>query len=120
MVFQVVDDLLDYTEAPEITGKPTGLDLKEHKVTLPLIAALREMEERDRQVVGRLFETPEPGDAQVAEVIARVGEYGGLEYARRRAEQYAREAEEALDALPETVARASLADAISYVLERRW
>jgi octaprenyl-diphosphate synthase len=120
MAFQIVDDLLDYTELPEVTGKPTGLDLKEHKVTLPLIAALREMGERDRQVVAGLFQTPEPDDAQVAEVIARVAEHGGLDYARRRAEQFAREAEEALEALPETVARASLSDAISYVLERRW
>jgi octaprenyl-diphosphate synthase len=120
MVFQVVDDLLDYTEAPEITGKPTGLDLKEHKVTLPLIAALREMSEHDRQVVAGLFQTPAPDDAQVAEVIALVAEHGGLEYARRRGEQFAREAEEALEALPESVARTSLSDAISYVLERRW
>ena len=41
MAFQVADDLLDYTEAAATMGKPHGLDLKEHKVTLPLIAALR-------------------------------------------------------------------------------
>ena len=120
MAFQVVDDLLDYTEAPEITGKPTGLDLKEHKVTLPLIAALREMSGRDRDTVARLFATPTPEDAQVAEVIALVADHGGLEYARRRGEQFAREAEDALAALPDTVARGSLYDAVGYVMERRW
>jgi octaprenyl-diphosphate synthase len=122
MAFQIVDDLLDYTEAPETTGKPTGLDLKEHKVTLPLIAALREMPAvgDGRQAVERLFATAAPDDAQVAEVVRLVGENGGLEYARRRGEQFAREAEDALESLPESVARASLADAISYVLERRW
>jgi octaprenyl-diphosphate synthase len=120
MAFQIVDDLLDYTEAPETTGKPTGLDLKEHKVTLPLIAALRGMGERERGKVAWLFDTAEPDDAQVAEVIALVAEHGGLEYARRRGEQFAREAEEALAGLPETVARGSLYDAVGYVMERRW
>ena len=120
MAFQVVDDLIDYTEAPEVTGKPTGLDLKEHKVTLPLIAALRDMSGRDREAVSRLFETAQPDDTQVSEVIALVEKHGGLDYARRRGEQFAREAEEALGGLPETVARGSLYDAVGYVMERRW
>jgi octaprenyl-diphosphate synthase len=120
MAFQVVDDLIDYTEAPEVTGKPTGLDLKEHKVTLPLIAALREMSERDRETVSRLFETAQPDDGQVSEVIVLVEKHGGLDYARRRGEQFAREAEEALGGLPDTVARGSLYDAVGYVMERRW
>ena len=120
MAFQVADDLLDYTEGQEMTGKPTGLDLREHKVTLPLIAALRSMAPAGRRCVEALFATAEPTDAQVAEIIALVGEHGGLEYARRRGDQYAREAEEALADLPDTPVRASLVDAIGYVLDRRW
>jgi octaprenyl-diphosphate synthase len=115
-----VDDLLDYTEGPETTGKPTGLDLREHKVTLPLVAALREMSGAARSSVEALFATATPNDAQVSEVIALVGEYGGLDYARRRGEQFAREAEEALAGLPDTVARSALYEAIGYVMERRW
>jgi len=53
MAFQVADDLLDYTEAQETTGKPTGLDLREHKVTLPLIFALRKMPTAARRRVDR-------------------------------------------------------------------
>jgi len=120
MAFQVADDLLDYTEAQEMTGKPTGLDLREHKVTLPLIAALREMPDAPRRVVESLFRTAEPGEREVAEVVSIASEYGGLDYARRRGELLAREAEEALAALPETPARAALLDAISYVMDRRW
>ena len=120
MAFQVADDLLDYTEAQEMTGKPSGLDLREHKVTLPLIAALREMPASARAKVEALFETAEPSDREVSEVVAIVGEHGGLDYARRRGDQYAREAEEALAGLPDTAARAALYDAIGYVMDRRW
>ena len=120
MAFQVADDLLDYTEAQEMTGKPTGLDLREHKVTLPLIAALREMPSSARRAIERLFDTPEPGESEVTEVIGIVSQYGGLDYARRRGEQLAREAEEALSGLPDTAARAALVDAIGYVMDRRW
>ena len=120
MAFQVADDLLDYTEGQEMTGKPSGLDLKEHKVTLPLIAALREMSLADRTRVDELFAAPEPEDEAIGEVVGIVRDHGGLDYARRRGEQFAREAEDALADLPESPARTSLVDAIAYVVERRW
>ncbi len=120
MAFQVADDLLDYTEGQEMTGKPSGLDLKEHKVTLPLIAALREMPSSSLARVEALFASPEPEDEAIAEVVGIVRTYGGLEYARRRADQFSREAEEALADLPDTPARSALVDAIAYVVERRW
>jgi octaprenyl-diphosphate synthase len=120
MAFQVADDLLDYTEESTVTGKPTGLDLREHKVTLPLIAALREMGSASRARVEALFANPEPSDEQIAEVIAIVQQHGGIEYARRRADQFTREAEEALVSLPDTPARTALLDGIAYVVERRW
>jgi octaprenyl-diphosphate synthase len=120
MAFQVADDLLDYTEGQEMTGKPSGLDLKEHKVTLPLIAALREMPSSARTRVEALFAAPEPDDDAIAEVIAIVRDHGGLDYARRRADEFSREAEDALAELPDGAARSALTDAIAYVVERRW
>ena len=119
MAFQVADDLLDYTEAQETTGKPTGLDLREHKVTLPLIFALRTMSPGARRRVDALFANPDPDDALIAEVVEIVREEGGLEYARRRGEDFAQEAEEALGSLPESVYRSSLAETIGYVMDRR-
>lgn len=118
MAFQIVDDLLDYTADPSTTGKPTGLDLREHKVTLPLIHALRNMSPGDRAVVERLFAESEPDDDLIANVIAIVEERGGLEYARRRGERFADEAAEALSELPESRATVALRDAIAYVMER--
>ena len=119
MAFQVVDDLLDYTESSATVGKPTGLDLKEHKMTLPLIAAMRRMDPNERAVVAELFQMPEPAADLVAQVIELVRERGGLDYARRRGEEYAQRAEDALSDLPEGAAKAALLDTVSYVTERR-
>ena len=118
MVFQITDDLIDYTEASETTGKPSGLDLREHKVTLPLIAALRTMSPAARSRVEALFAAEEPSDEDVAAVNSIVIETGGLDYARQRAEEHAGRALELLSTLPATPARESLAAAISYVMER--
>jgi octaprenyl-diphosphate synthase len=119
MAFQVADDILDYTETAEVTGKPSGLDLREHKVTLPLIVALPRLSSSHRGAVEALFASDAPTDDQIATVITLVTEAGGIESARRRGEQFAREAEEALDGLPDTPARTALADAILYVMDRR-
>ena len=118
MAFQIADDLIDYTEAQETTGKPTGLDLKEHKVTLPLIAALRVMSSTERGKVDALFANESPGDDEVAEVIRVVTANGGLDYAREKGALFADQAREALAGLPDTVARQALYESISYVMER--
>ena len=119
MAFQITDDLLDYTQSEAVTGKPSGLDLKEHKVTLPLIAALPRLSAAERQVVTRLMTTPDPTDAQVAEVIHLAQSAGGLEYARRRALDLAQQADSELAVLPPTPAREALHDCIAYAVERR-
>ncbi len=120
MAFQVADDLLDYTETAEMTGKPSGLDLREHKVTLPLIAALPRMSAASRGRVDELFATTQPDEAAVADVISIVHDSGGLEYARSRADQFASEAEEALVSVPNSPAKSTLLDAIGYAVDRRW
>ena len=118
MAFQIADDLIDYTEAQETTGKPTGLDLKEHKVTLPLIAALRVMSSAEREKVDALFANESPADDDVAEVIRIVAANGGLDYAREKGALFADQAREALAGLPDTVAQQALYESISYVMER--
>jgi octaprenyl-diphosphate synthase len=118
MAFQITDDLLDYREAKETTGKPSGLDLREHKVTLPLIYALRGMPPKSRREVEQVFAADSVSDADIATVAHIVEERGGFEYARARGEEFAERALDALSDLPATPARASLSDAISYVMER--
>ena len=119
MAFQVADDLIDYTEQEAVTGKPSGNDLKEHKVTLPLIAALPRLSRAQRQQVDALFADPTPSDVAIAEVVGIVMESGGLEYARLEGERFASEAEEALAGLPASDVKQSLYDALAYVMDRR-
>jgi octaprenyl-diphosphate synthase len=119
MAFQVADDILDYTGSSSVTGKPSGHDLLEHKVTLPLISALPRLDAAGRGRVEALFDTDVPGEDQVAEVVELVARAGGIDAARRRGEEFAQEAEEALVGLPDTPARTALADAIPYVMDRR-
>jgi octaprenyl-diphosphate synthase len=118
MAFQIADDLLDYREQMETTGKPSGLDLREHKVTLPLIHALRAMSASSRQEVERLFDSETVTDDDIASVVRIVDENGGFDYARERGDEFAERAHDALADLPDTVARRSLTASISYVMER--
>lgn len=119
MAFQIVDDLLDYTEDESVTGKPSGADLREHKVTLPLIYALERVSPAERRLIQQLMATAEPSDGQIAEVVALVDRLGGLTYARERAMRLAQGAEAELDRLTPGPYRDALRATIPYVLERR-
>lgn len=119
MAFQIADDILDYTSDSTVTGKPSGLDLREHKVTLPLILARPDLSMTARRRVEQLFATEQPDDESIVEVVAIVAEAGGIDKARQRGEQFAQEAEDALEPLPDSPVRSALTDAISYVMDRR-
>lgn len=119
MAFQIVDDLLDFTADAEDTGKPSGLDLREHKVTLPLIHALPRMSAGQRQTVQILMDSAEPSDAEIEAVIEAVGRCGGLDYARGRAQQFMDAAEADLEQLEPGPARETLRSSLGYVLDRR-
>ena len=119
MAFQIADDLLDYTGTEAVVGKPVGADLREHKVTLPLIAALRRMRPAARREVEAFFADPEPGEAGIGRVVALVVEHGGIEFARTRAEEYGEQAAAALAGLPASAAAQALEESVSYVIGRR-
>jgi len=119
MAFQIADDILDYTSDSTVTGKPSGLDLREHKVTLPLILARPGLSATSRARVEELFATEDPDDQLISDVVAVVAEAGGIERAHQRGERFAQEAEEALSPLPDSPVRSALTDAISYVMDRR-
>ena len=117
--FQIVDDLLDFTSDAAVTGKPVGLDLREHKITLPLSHVLPRLSPAERSVVDELFASPNPSGDQVSKVIEIVTERGGLAYARDRAQDLLEEAEEELVILPPSPARETLRASLTYILERR-
>ncbi|HEV8356933.1 MAG TPA: polyprenyl synthetase family protein [Gemmatimonadales bacterium] len=119
MAFQIVDDLLDFTGAEADTGKPGGHDLREQKVTLPLIYALPRMMPAQRAGVAALMANPDPAEAEIAAVVEAVTRCGGLDYARERAQAFCARAEETLEVLAPSPARETLRASLLYVLERR-
>jgi octaprenyl-diphosphate synthase len=118
MAFQVVDDILDYVGQEEETGKPVGHDLRERKVTLPLVGAIKVAPSSAREEIRKLFMGTPPQEEEIARIVAIVQELGGVDYARRKAREFAEEAEAALEGLPDGPALRALRDSITYVTDR--
>lgn len=118
MAFQVADDILDYTVSEEEAGKPTGHDLREHKVTLPLVGAMRTGDEEGMKLVRAVFDDPDPSDEAIAQVVRWANDVGGVDYARREADAYALKATEALSEVPPGPATDALHAAIAYATQR--
>lgn len=95
--FQIVDDLLDYTGDPHRTGKKLGTDLREGKVTLPLILALKEADDREVGWLRDIFTDQHSRVAEIPGVIDLISRYDGFAQARRRAEKIVAEALAMLD-----------------------
>jgi octaprenyl-diphosphate synthase len=114
--FQIADDVLDYSADETALGKHLGDDLAEGKATLPLIHAIRHT---DAQTRARLRTIVEHGDVDaMPEVLAAIESTGGLDYSRRRAEDYAEAAERALEGLEDNDAVAALRGLARYAVRR--
>ncbi len=116
MGFQIIDDILDFTGTPDVLGKPVGSDLKEGVFTLPLICALRRDDGALRELLGR----PPYSEEAVGRIVARIGETGGLEEARRMALRYTRRAEREIDSLPDGEPKRILARTARKLLVRSY
>jgi octaprenyl-diphosphate synthase len=119
MAFQITDDLLDMTEVEAVTGKPSGHDLKEHKVTLPLIYALPRLSPAERSDVNRLMAASEPATDLIATVVEHVRAAGGIEYALNRALEFGERALTELEQVPAGPDRDALRASVTFVMERR-
>lgn len=118
VAFQIVDDLFDYQADSTVTGKPVGYDLAEGKVTLPLIAALRDATEPDRKKLKRMALRKRWTRAQWNELKSLIERCGGFATARRRAVELAAEARTLLADEPAGTARRALEQAIDYSVRR--
>ncbi len=117
IAFQIRDDLLDYIGRKSITGKPTGLDLSEKKLTLPLVHAIRVAPPKEaKEIVGMIKNGGKK--IKVRTVVDFVTTHGGIEYAASRAEQYAARAKETLACFPDCPSKASLMAFADFVVER--
>jgi octaprenyl-diphosphate synthase len=117
IAFQIKDDLFDF-ESSTRTGKPTGIDIKEQKMTLPLIYALQKASRKDKSFIINVVKRHNTNKPKVNQVIRMVQDYGGLAYAEERMKEYYDEALQILDKLPGGEAKTSLSQLCAYVIER--
>lgn len=116
MAFQIKDDLFDYGEM-EI-GKPLGIDIKEKKMTLPLIYALAHSGWLEKRRIISIVRNESDNPKKVKEVIAYVKQSGGIQYAVEKMSQYHQEAMDILDSFPPSDYRSSLKDLVQFTIDR--
>lgn len=116
--FQIKDDLFDYGH--DNIGKPTGIDIKEKKMTLPLIYTLQHADQETKRKIIYIVKNQNKNKEKVNEVIEIVKKSGGIEYAHEKMIQYQKEAMEVLYTFPESPSRKAMEDLVKYVTERRY
>lgn len=117
MAFQIKDDLFDYGE--QRIGKPTGIDIKEQKMTLPLIYALNQASEKDRKWLIKSVKNHNKDRKRVRAVIDYVKASGGLQYAERRMLEFRDQALEILTPYPQSPYKEALELMVNYVVDRK-
>jgi octaprenyl-diphosphate synthase len=118
IAFQIKDDLFDYNSS-NLIGKPTGIDIKEKKMTLPLIYALQQAEARDRKWIIKTVKHHNTDKKKVKAVIDYVVQSGGIEYAKNKMLEYRDEALKILHSFDNNDARMSLEGLVNYTIERK-
>ncbi|MFV0200703.1 polyprenyl synthetase family protein [Empedobacter falsenii] len=117
IAFQIKDDLFDYTTSNAI-GKPVGIDIKEQKMTLPLIYSINNANEKDRKWLINSVKRYNNDKKRVREIIQYVKDNGGIEYTQKMMKKYSQEALDILHEFPESEYRNSLETMVKYVIER--
>src|ERR1700752_1506317 len=118
IAFQIKDDLFDFGDGSEI-GKPTGIDIKEKKMTLPLIYALNQSSESEKRKIINIVKNHNENPKKVAEVVSFVFEKGGIQYAEKRMNEYKEKALEILNEFPESDAKNSMRELVIYTTNRK-
>lgn len=118
IAFQIKDDLFDYQMVNK-SGKPSGIDIKEQKMTLPLIYALKNAPSSDRKRIINTVKKHHNKPKRVAEVVDYVNKSGGISYAEEAMTKYRNEAMDMLMTFEKTPVRDSLEDLANYVIERQ-
>jgi octaprenyl-diphosphate synthase len=117
MAFQIKDDLFDYTD--EAIGKPTGIDIKEQKMTLPLIYALNNCTDKEKSWCINSIKNHNKDKKRVKEVIQFVKNQNGLHYAEDKMAQFQQEALALIQNFPNSIYKDSLILMVNYVIERK-
>ncbi len=118
IAFQIKDDLFDYGQ--DNVGKPTGIDIKEKKMTLPLIYTLNNTDEATKRKIIYIVKNQNTDRKKVQEVIDLVNHSGGIEYARNKMNAYKQEALDMLHQYPQSPAREAMELLVNYAIERKY
>jgi octaprenyl-diphosphate synthase len=118
MAFQIRDDILDYEGTLKMMGKPVGGDIKEKKITLPLIYSLNQVSKKEAAHIRKLIKNGSK-NKDVKEVIKFVRENGGIDYALETAKSYSNKAKDALKILPDSQSKVALEALVDYVIDRK-
>lgn len=118
MAFQIKDDLLDFSD--ENTGKQKGIDIKEKKITLPLIFAMKKVDKKRKSYIAGLIKNHSNNSEKVKEVIEFVKENGGLEYAAKKMMEFQEKAFGLLDQLEESPSKTSLKQLVLFTTDRKF
>jgi octaprenyl-diphosphate synthase len=118
IAFQIKDDLFDY--ASDNVGKPTGNDIKEKKLTLPLIYSLNKVDKETRRKMIYVIKNNNTDKEKVGWVIKQVEESGGIAYATEKMNAYKQEALQILHEFNETPVRKGLEDMVLFVTDRKY
>lgn len=119
IAFQIKDDLFDYLHKNTI-GKPTGIDIKEQKMTLPLIYALKSVENKEKKYYFDIVKKHHTDSKKVRELIDFVKKSGGLDYAQKVMNNYQQKALDILEEFPDNDAKKSLQLMLDYVIKREF
>src|SRR5690554_6159621 len=117
MAFQIKDDLFDYTD--DAIGKPTGIDIKEQKMTLPLIYTLNNSTEKEKKWIINSVKNHNKDKKRVKEVIAFVKQKNGLGYAEQVMKDYQQKALKIIENYPDSEYKSALVLMVNYVIDRK-
>ena len=117
MAFQIKDDIFDFGSSKEI-GKPTGIDIKERKMTLPLIYTLNKVDRKDKNRIINTFKNHNEDPERVQQVIQLVIDNGGIEYSEIKMNQYKEMALKSIEIIGESEAKKSLISLLEYSISR--
>jgi octaprenyl-diphosphate synthase len=117
IAFQIKDDLFDYGDAD--IGKPRGIDIKEKKMTLPLIYSLQQASKTEKNKIINYIKTDSQNETKIKEVISFVKEKGGLLYAEKKMIEYQQKALDILKSFPENDAKIALAELVNFFISRK-
>ncbi len=118
IAFQIKDDILDYDGTLSIIGKPVGADLREKKLTLPLIHAFQKASSSEVKQIKRLLKS-ELKSSHIKEILNFVKKYDGLEYSKAKAGEYASHALQNLESYPESESKQALKELVKFIIDRK-